>query len=194
MSKARIAGLTTAFMGAIIGGWAWGDLEGSKHDFSNQEWTEGDLCAACHGPERAEPPAAAPLWDAEADLNRVFGTPLSGEVKAGNGTLVCLRCHDGTIAKDTVTDQAKERFTNRQHPGIFQSGHERSDHPVGIEYPAFDEGYRPMNLVTATNMVTLPDGRVECVSCHDPHNASGVDPMLVMSNARSALCLTCHKK
>ncbi|MBN4058944.1 cytochrome c3 family protein [bacterium AH-315-J04] len=40
----------------------------------------------------------------------------------------------------------------------------------------------------------MPNGRVECTSCHDPHNQSGAPYMLVKSNARSALCLTCHKK
>jgi len=35
---------------------------------------------------------------------------------------------------------------------------------------------------------------VECVSCHDPHNAAGFEKMLVMSNRRSALCLACHEK
>jgi predicted CXXCH cytochrome family protein len=42
--------------------------------------------------------------------------------------------------------------------------------------------------------VRLPDGRVECVSCHDPHNQSGTQAMLAVSNRRSALCLTCHVK
>ena len=194
MRKTGIAALGIVFAGAILSGWAWADIEGSKHDFSNQDWTAGDKCSACHGPERAEPPAAAPLWDAQADLNRVFGTPLSREQHAGNGTLVCLRCHDGTIAKDTVSDQAKERFAHRQHPGLFSSGHERSDHPVGVEYPRFDRGYRPASSVIDSGTVTLPDDKVECISCHDPHNSTGVAPMLVTSNVRSALCLTCHKK
>jgi predicted CXXCH cytochrome family protein len=48
--------------------------------------------------------------------------------------------------------------------------------------------------VTKTGRVRLPDGRIECVSCHDPHNTAGIDKLLVMSNRRSALCLTCHIK
>ena len=42
--------------------------------------------------------------------------------------------------------------------------------------------------------VLLPDGKIECTSCHDPHNQSGQPHMLVKSNRGSALCLTCHKK
>ncbi|MBI3593131.1 MAG: hypothetical protein HY099_06610 [Nitrospirae bacterium] len=36
-------------------------------------------------------------------------------------------------------------------------------------------------------------GRVECPSCHDPHDPSR-NTFLRKSNAGSALCLTCHIK
>ena len=194
MKRASITAVGVVFLCVGLCGWAWAEFEGSKHDFSSEEWTGGDACSACHGPDRTDPPPAAPLWDATADLNRVFGTPLSGEAQAGNATLVCLRCHDGTIAKDTVSKQAKDRFANKQNPGLFQAGHERSDHPVGVEYPQIDKYYRPITSVISTGKVPLPEGRVECTSCHDPHDDSGEKHMLVISNARSALCLTCHKK
>ncbi len=194
MTRTRVTSVAVVLVLAILGGWAWGDVKGSKHDFSNAEWAGGDGCSACHGPQRSEPPEAAPLWDAKADLNRVFGSPLNGTRRAGEGTSVCLRCHDGTIAKDSVSDQTKERFANRQHSGVFAGGHQRSDHPVGVEYPQFDKGYRPITSVVATGTVTLPENRVECSSCHDPHDMSGEEHMLVTSNGRSALCLVCHKK
>ncbi len=107
---------------------------------------------------------------------------------------MCLRCHDGTIATETITAVKGDRFTNKQNPGLFGAGHGRSDHPVGVDYPQFDKGYRPITSVLASSTVMLPDARVECISCHDPHNQSGEEHMLVTSNARSALCLTCHKK
>ena len=37
-------------------------------------------------------------------------------------------------------------------------------------------------------------GQLECASCHDVHNGSGVAKLLRKSNAGSALCLTCHDK
>ena len=107
---------------------------------------------------------------------------------------MCLRCHDGTIARDTIAPVSRERFVNKQNPGLFGTGHGTSDHPVGIDYPQFDKGYRPVPSVIAKGTVALPDGKVECSSCHDPHNMSGLNYMLVASNARSALCLTCHRK
>lgn len=183
---------------ALTGGWAWAGIEGSKHDFSSEEWSGGELCAACHTPHRAEPPAAAPLWNPNADLNRTFGTSpgkrgLEDKPAPGAGTLSCLRCHDGTVASSTGTGVVSGGSINKQHPGAFTPAHEKSDHPVGVKYPAFGKGYHAQTSVVAKG-VPLPDGRVECVSCHDPHNEAGVKHMLVISNVRSALCLTCHKK
>ncbi len=40
----------------------------------------------------------------------------------------------------------------------------------------------------------LIDGRMECSSCHDVHDRNGHAKLLVKSNARSALCVTCHDK
>jgi predicted CXXCH cytochrome family protein len=77
---------------------------------------------------------------------------------------------------------------------LSRRGHGATDHPVGVEYPQFGKGYRPMTSVLSSGVVTLPNGKVECTSCHDPHNEAEVDKMLVMSDDRSALCLTCHKK
>lgn len=168
-------------------------IKGSKHDFSHQEWSGGDACRACHGVE-TEPPTTAPRWDPNADLNRTFGTPLAQSKETGLGTTICLRCHDGTIARDTVSAATKERFASKEHPGLFGTGHGSSDHPVGVDYPAFDEHFHPAAMVIAQGAVTLPGGKVECVSCHDPHAMSGQPYLLVKSNAGSALCLTCHDK
>jgi predicted CXXCH cytochrome family protein len=176
----------------LISGGAWGALEGSKHDFSHEEWSGGELCGACHTPHRDGPAEAAPLWNPGADLNRTFGTSTS-RAEPGAGTLSCLRCHDGTIASNTAPRAEKRRPVNRRHPGAFTSAHETSEHPVGVRYPQFGKGYKPASTVLAKGL-PLPEGRVECVSCHDPHNEAGVEHMLVTSNARSRLCLTCHKK
>jgi predicted CXXCH cytochrome family protein len=39
----------------------------------------------------------------------------------------------------------------------------------------------------------LPGGRIQCVTCHDPHNSGRHEGMLVKSNRRSRLCLSCHR-
>ena len=194
MRLRTVSGACFAVGSAMLAGWAWGGIEGSKHDFSREAWSGGDECAACHTPQSNEPPTVAPLWDSNADLARTFGTSLSQSNNAGLGTVMCIRCHDGTIARDTFTATGRERFEGQQNPGLFQGGHNTSNHPVGVDYPTFDRGYRPAPSVIASGTVVLPDGKVECISCHDPHDMSAEKYMLVRSNARSALCLTCHRK
>ncbi len=179
-------------LGAV--GLAVGGIKGSKHDFSNKSWSSGDACAACHSPHRSVAPDSAPLWDPNADLTRVFDSGNGEAPSPGRGTQVCLRCHDGTVAPEVITGVKGERFKHQQHPGLWWAGKGTTDHPVGIAYPQIDDGFRPLASVLASGKVTLPDGKVECVSCHDPHDQSGEEKMLVMSNARSALCLACHRK
>lgn len=179
---------------AAVGGLAWGGIEGSKHDFSKKPWAAGETCGACHTPHRDQPPKAAPLWDPAADLTRTFGRTATRTLAPGSSTLMCLRCHDGTVAKEAIAGVTRARFVNRQNPGLYDAVHGGTDHPVGIEYPLFKKGFRPVTSVVAKGTVVLPQGRVECISCHDPHNSAGAAHMLVTANSRSALCLTCHKK
>lgn len=70
----------------------------------------------------------------------------------------------------------------------------RDDHPVGFTYPVGKPGLAtpPANGVFP-NGVRLINGKVECLSCHQPHDPAN-RPFLVTSNAGSALCLTCHLK
>lgn len=196
--------VTTLVLVLGICGWAWGGgagIEGSKHDFSKQPWSNGESCGACHTPHRSEPPKAAPLWNPNADLKRRFGESATSasstskkSVLPGSGTRMCLRCHDGTLATPTIVSPKRDRFTNKLHSGIFRPAHDTSDHPVGVLYPTSDRKFRPATTVLAKGTVKLPNGRVECTSCHDPHNAAGEKKMLVASNSRSAICLTCHDK
>jgi len=194
MNRIIVLVIAAGLVVTILSEWAPAGIEGSKHDLSNKAWSGGETCGACHSPHSAVPPKAAPLWNANADLTRTFGSAIGKTAQPGSSTRMCVRCHDGTVARDTVTGVIKARFINKQHPGLFSAGHGRTDHPVGVKYPQFDKGFRAETSVLAGGEVQLPNGRVECISCHDPHNQSGNPFMLVMSNARSALCLKCHRK
>jgi len=190
-----IATASLALTLLIAGGFAVAGIKGSKHDFSTAAWSAVDKCGVCHTPEHDQPPALPPAWDSRADLSKRFGKNAPGESKPGMGTMSCLRCHDGTIATDaTGAALGRRRFANTQHPSRFTTGHGRTDHPVGVDYPHIDRHYKPASTVLAARKVTLPGGKVECSSCHDPHDDSGQRHMLVTSNARSALCLQCHVK
>jgi hypothetical protein len=84
----------------------------------------------------------------------------------------------------------------------------RDDHPFSMVYPNtdLDPGFNQPMLVKKDGGRMFPNGvqtfegnKVQCASCHDPHNPDeknleGRDPFLRTSNRNSALCLTCHIK
>ncbi len=62
-------------------------------------------------------------------------------------------------------------------------------HPVGVQYNASGkEKYHALD--TLSEKITLPDGKLSCVSCHQAYNEKHGE--LVMSNKGSALCFQCH--
>ena len=194
MKRTLIVGGVTIAVMTVVCGWASAGIKGSKHDFSTEAWEGVNECGVCHTPETETPPTVPPLWNTRADLTKRFGRTAVSKSDPGMGTLSCLQCHDGTIAKDATGAVNRDRFANKHNPGLFATGHGRTDHPVSVVYPKIAKDYRPATSVLSGWKVTLPDGKVECSSCHDPHNESGEKHMLVMSNARSAMCLKCHRK
>jgi predicted CXXCH cytochrome family protein len=152
-------------------------------------------CDVCHTPESEDGVEAGPLWDDRPEAQKRFrlydgrtGTP-------GASSLLCLSCHDGSVAIDTFGAEPLRTESMLGSRGrIGTHGDLGTDHPVGIRYPDHDRSYHPRAEVESDGSVRLPEGRVECVSCHDVHSAGVTDKLLVKSNDRSALCLTCHRK
>ncbi|NOX97089.1 MAG: hypothetical protein GXO98_03305 [Nitrospirae bacterium] len=89
----------------------------------------------------------------------------------------CLSCHDGTISKMPSVSVRE---------GIWKHGVSLS-HPIGVRYPR-DGDFRAY----LPKKIRLFDGKVGCLSCHDPYAKER--NLLVMSNRRSRLCLSCHNK
>jgi len=174
---------------------------GSAHDFSRLGGGPSDACIACHVPhiQGVRPttqPSTQPSTQPAIEIYRLEGQRrifVPNRYMPGPTSLLCLGCHDGTVATSTISAshallagvregfKVPERFVWR-------------DHPIGVPYPGNRRGYRPESFVTAGRKIVLPDGRIECISCHDPHNRSSIKGMLVMSNRRSGLCLACHIK
>jgi predicted CXXCH cytochrome family protein len=173
-------------------------LIGGPHDFSDPAGVEGNACKACHVPHmQALRPTTQPATTRPALLmvrvpgqRRVFKPD---KFTPGPSSLICLGCHDGTVAMSTI-GSSHAILAGVREGFLLREGAVRTDHPIGVPYPVDRRRFRSKASVVATSGVRLPDGYVECVSCHDPHNTTGVDKMLVMSNRRSALCLSCHIK
>jgi predicted CXXCH cytochrome family protein len=169
---------------------------GSKHDFSSLTGRPGDACSACHVPHiQAVQPQQTTDDSFALEFYRMGGQRevlVPDRYMPGPTSLICLSCHNGTIAASTVGSSHVLLSAHRE--GFEIGDFSTRDHPIGVPYPERMDGYRPRALLLAAGQVPLPHGRVECVSCHDPHNAGGFEKMLVMSNRRSAMCLACHQK
>lgn len=164
---------------------------GSPHDLNPTYTTSGKVCWYCHTPHTASP--VAPLWNRESPganytiyetstLHSIPGQPTGA-------SLLCLSCHDGTIAVNVTYYDAL--FGGGETPsyigGAADLGTDLSDdHPISIAYPATAEYVQP-----PPSALSFESGKVQCHTCHDPHDNT-FGSFLVMSNAQSALCQTCH--
>lgn len=214
----RIASLLTiAVTGLFWSGLASADIANSAHDFTQAGGFNigGEVCEACHTPHNADAAvasSAAPLWDHEvtgATFTTYSGYDLTGGGSApqpAGTSLMCLSCHDGTVALDnygSVTN-GSTFMTGSTLVGTDLS----NDHPIGIPYTATeiaaDGELQPLNnqyivpVAGGTDTVLsglLSNGTtVECSSCHDVHAKNTAAKLTKVDNSGSKLCLACHAK
>jgi predicted CXXCH cytochrome family protein len=169
---------------------------GGVHDFSRFTHRAADVCGACHVPHvQVVRPRTDSTGQTILDLYRIEGQRqvfIPGRYMPGPTSTICISCHNGTVAGSTMSTSHALLFGER--PGFESTGDFAiRDHPIGILYPGDPKDYHPQGFVQKQG-IPLPEGRIECISCHDPHNEAGNKYLLVTSNKRSALCLTCHKK
>jgi predicted CXXCH cytochrome family protein len=174
-------------------------LSGSAHDFTSLGWSGGHACRPCHTLEEADS-SIKPLWNHQepdaSGFSMYWSPTLDAEAAAvpTGASLMCLGCHDGVTAVDAFNGEpGKTRLAGN----VVISKDLQDDHPISIVYDArlvsIDRGLRPAADPAVASL--LRDGNtVQCTSCHEPHNRTGVRYMLRMENTGSALCLTCHKK
>lgn len=183
----------------------YGQIVGSPHDFSGEGWSNNQICLPCHAPHNNEP-GMKPLWNHTlssasytAYTNAISMDATTGEPD-GHSKL-CLSCHDGTIAIDNYGGH-----TSAETPlsGSINLGSDLSnDHPISFVYDTqlasddgelFDPATMSSGLGGTIHATMLQEGKMQCSSCHDVHNGSGLNNLLVKGNTNSALCLTCHNK
>ncbi len=147
------------------------------------------LCLSCHdGVANRGYQSAVSSWDAMHTINEP-GPGLANT--AGLGTGNCNACH-------AFGRTVGGGLPNDGYPGKWwMIGPDLSnDHPVSINYAAslaaFPGEFRPVSSVLADGF-RLPDGNVECVTCHDAHDPSN-GLFLRKSNINSNVCKTCHIK
>lgn len=202
--------LLSATGGLLLGGVlfcsnSYGLITGSKHDFSQEGWSGGEICVACHAPHNNIDVADAPLWNhtvSEAVYELYTSPTLTADdlTQPGGVSKLCLSCHDGTVAVDAF---GGSEGTHTIGEGFNLGTDLGDDHPISFTYDselALEDGglHDPASAVSGLGGTIEADmlfaGRMECASCHDVHNKYDLQGLLKVANDGSALCLTCHDK
>lgn len=137
----------------------------------------------------------------------------------------CLGCHDGSVAAGYVANGAFQvasdllAYTPANHGAadpmsgtvggpnksiaigdamnIGGTADLSTTHPIGITYPAGGNTvFKDPATFAGKAMLLAGATKVECASCHEPHNQGAKEAryFLRSTNDGSALCLTCHIK
>lgn len=162
--------------------------------------SEPEICVFCHAPHNTNP--AGQLWNRRTSA--VYTPYSSSTLKSAPGqpngaSMLCLSCHDGTVALGEVLTRAAAIPVAGAITGNPLIGTDlRDDHPVSFVYNAALVAARgeladPATLVKPSKVTLDAGGRLQCTSCHDPHQDT-FGKFLTMANTASALCVTCHLK
>jgi len=189
---------------------------------TDKSTNEDQICVFCHTPHQASPAAplwnhtqsstASYGVYTSATLDASDVTDIGGGTDVSN---LCMSCHDGTVGVNDLGNPANDTGANPtmgsgnelDASGRIASGRPTNmgssltdDHPVNFTYDAAlatadGELVTPDSsaYVDAAHTVPLFSGKVQCASCHDPHNNTN-EPFLTKANTGSQLCSTCHVK
>jgi len=199
------------------------------------------ICIFCHAPHntyrlstatKGQGPIAPeaftylPLWNHQLQSTTYEmyengpGAPVKGHNASqailigstpGNVSLLCLSCHDGSIAVNQYGNVDQPAASRGIGIGVMApqytvgaQGYLGNHHPVGFNYAAVrtqDTQIRDPQAYNLTNGSTIQehlfgsDNLLECASCHSVHNkGNSGEKLLWRSDQNSELCLTCHDK
>ncbi len=181
------------------------DITNSPHNLNNVPGIQipgNQVCLPCHVPHNAYPYPDAEirevLWnheetDAEFDMYLTRSGQQGGQPEGPSK--MCLSCHDGVTAIDSYGGAEGSVYMGDVGDGKANLGTDLTDdHPIGILYPEGDPGYNDSAGFQGVQLVTINnEDRVECTSCHEPHNNS-LGTFLRANLEESFICLQCHNK
>jgi len=184
-------------------------IEQTKHNLSASgpgsivAATDNKICEFCHTPHASSPVSA--LWNrrdtAASYIPYTSSTAIAQPGQPTGNSLLCLSCHDGTIALGELlsrgTPIAMSGGVTVMPPGEGLTGTDlRFDHPISFRYTS--------TLASQNGELAAPgsfdprlkldgNGELQCTTCHDAHdNTYGA--FLVKPNIGSQLCTECHQQ
>ncbi len=194
---------------SLLGASVYANIASTKHNLSVsgtgniKASGEQEICIFCHTPHNAAP--MSPLWN-RASSGSVYTpynstTIISSPGQPTGASMLCLSCHDGTIALGSVLSRSTDIImdggvTTMPHGDTLIGTDLSDDHPISFDYTSAlaSQSGELVNPDTLTGPVKVDNnGQMQCTSCHDPHDDTNGN-FLVMQNTASALCQTCHIK
>jgi hypothetical protein len=189
-------------------------IYGSPHDFSKMGWAGGEICPPCHTPHDSGTPVAGPLWNHEASVAPyiLYNSPTLDDPidRLGSVSKLCLSCHDGLIAIDSFGGNTG---TTSIVGDVEIEINILNDHPIGVIWDhrtvrnntasSFCSQCHVTMSVASSDMPLpffeddLAKPRLECATCHDPHNhvPDGNEYFLrITKKDGSLICFYCHDK
>ena len=196
-----------------------GSIKGTAHDLSDKGFNIGENCIICHTPHNSDISITiTPLWNhhpSSSTYTMYFTDDDSLQAQPTGESKLCLSCHDGVSAIDKFGGRTTATFMSGT-AGANVSNEQSDSHPLSIQFNSAIAAKNPSLYDPAVTTVTigsgsentrtgtiaellLPNGRVQCNSCHDVHNNfvgnnAKDQPFLKITKARSEICLTCHNK
>ena len=179
----------------------------SKHNLSVsgtgtvKSMSENEICFFCHTNHRSKP--ESPQWNRK-NLGTVYTLYNSSTMQALPGQpdgspILCLSCHDGTIALGNVLSRRTTisfAKTTTMPSGLRNLSTDlRDDHPISFTYDAALAASDGQLKTPAgiPSQIKLENNKLQCTSCHDPHLNLSTD-YLVASTQYSNLCNSCHQR
>ena len=215
-STLGLAILLSIAAGLLCASIATAQITGSAHDFSGKGWAQSQTCLPCHTPHGGGGASisgyeAGRLWNhnlpALGQIYTTYDGNFSRDEAMDSYSILCMGCHDGTVALDSFGGAAGTNFLT----GAALVGTDlTSQHPVGISATWPDSEPSSLNPRATWEDKTFGNSRmgtlrlmvvngvehsvVSCATCHEPHGRGGHDSILRIDNTASQMCLTCHNK
>lgn len=178
----------------------------NKHNLSlsgkgnTKSTNETEICIFCHPSSHAKN-AKSPMWNRKSQ-GTIYTLYNSSTMQALPGqpdgaSILCLSCHDGTIALGNVLAKNKTisfANTSKITGNSNLSTDLRNDHPISFYYDASlasaNGELKPPSSINP--QIKLENNKLQCTSCHDPHKNTTTD-FLIASTQNSNLCNMCHQ-